>query len=81
MDNKSSFDRFMDAMQKTGDITLRYYYQKQMIKDALLSAEERKKLIDEVADQVISRISLTVDVTDIINSIEEIRKKLDELFK
>lgn len=81
MDNKSSFDRFIDAMQKTGDITLRYYYQKQMIKDSLLSAEERKKLIDEVADQVISRISLTADVTDIINSIEEIRKKLDELFK
>lgn len=81
MDNKSSFDRFIDAMQKTGDITLRYYYQKQMIKDALLSEEERKKLIDEVADQVISRISLTADVTDIINSIEEIRKKLDELFK
>lgn len=81
MDNKSSFDRFIEAMQKTGDITLRYYYQKQMIKDALLSEEERKKLIDEVADQVISRISLTADVTDIINSIEEIRKKLDELFK
>ena len=81
MDNKSSFDRFIDAMQKTGDITLRYYFQTQMIKDALLSEEERKKLIDEVADQVISRISLTADVTDIINSIEEIRKKLDELFK
>ena len=42
---------------------------------------EREKLVKDVADEVLSRISATVDVTDILDEIEEIQKALDKLGK
>lgn len=36
MRNKTMFERFLDAVEKTGNETLRWYYQKKMIKDQLL---------------------------------------------
>ena len=81
MDKKSLIDRYLEALEKAGDITLRYYYQTKMLKDSLLSADERKQLVDEVTNQVISNISMTVDVSEVIDAIDEIKRRLDDLFK
>ena len=44
-------------MQKTGDIMLRYAYQKEMMKSRLLDDAE----IDRIAERVLSRISIRLE--------------------
>ena len=41
--------------------------------------KEREKLIEEIAERVLSRISATVDVSEIIDQIEELRRIIDDL--
>lgn len=74
---KGIFDRWLEAATKTGDIMLQYQFQKDMIKDTLLSDKE----IDEIADRVIQRLNIKVDASEIIAAIDEINKRLKELGK
>ena len=74
---KSMFERWIEATTKTGDIMLQYQYQKDMIKNKLLSDKE----IDEIADRVIQRLNIKVDASEIIAAIDEINKRLKELGK
>lgn len=78
---KSMFERYVEAMQNTGDIMLRWQYQKDMMKQSILDRQERERLIDDVADRVLARISITVDAEDVINAIEDIQSRLDRLGK
>ena len=57
----SMYERFLQAAEKTGDITLRYYFQKEMIKTSLIDRYEREKLKAEIAEEIMSRISITLD--------------------
>ena len=50
MTKKSSFERFLDAVEKTGNETLRWYYQKKMIKEYLDRPEMHK---EELAKELI----------------------------
>ena len=58
-------------MQKTGDITLRYAFQKEMMKARLLDDAE----IDRIAERVLSRISIRLEdealkqLRDMLNSL------------
>ena len=81
MRNKSMFERYVEAVQNTGDIMLRWQYQKDMMKQSILDRQERERLIEDVADRVLARISITVDAEDVINSIEDIQSRLDRLGK
>lgn len=81
MRNKSMFQRYVEAAQKTGDIMLRWQYQKDMMKQSILDRQERERLIEDVADRVLARISITVDAEDVINAIEDIQSRLDRLGK
>ena len=72
---KSPTERFIEAASRTGDIMLRYAYQKQMIMDSLLTNNE----LDRIADRVIERINITVDASDVVDAINEIQDKLNEL--
>ena len=74
---KSMFERWLEATTKTGDIMLQYQYQKDMMKNKLLSDKE----IDEIADRVIQRLNIKVDASEIIATIDEINKRLKELGK
>ena len=74
---KSMFDRWLEAATKTGDIMLQYQFQKDMIKDKLLSDKE----IDAIADRVIQRLNIKVDASEIIAAIDEINKRLNDLCK
>ena len=72
---KSAFERYTDALAKTGDKVLGYWYQRKMLLDDLLSERE----IDRIADRVIERIHITADASEIIEAIDEIQKKLKEI--
>ena len=76
---KDTFQRYLEAVQKTGDIMLRLQYQHDMMLDDIYAKKEREQLVRDVADEVISRLNITVDATDIINQIEELKKIIDSL--
>lgn len=71
MKQKSMLERYLLAMQNTGDITLRWLYQKDMIKAQLLDDAE----IDRIAERVLSRIHIRLedealkDLRDLLNEI------------
>ncbi|MCI5679534.1 MAG: hypothetical protein MR278_06130 [Bacteroidales bacterium] len=58
---------------------LRYYFQKNMMKEALFEREEREQLINDVAYRVLSLIYATVDAEEIFKEIDELNKKIDSL--
>lgn len=59
------------------DTALRYAFQKEMMKQQLLSDEE----IDRIAERVLRRISITVDASQIVNEIDAIKRAIDNLRK
>ena len=79
MKQVSMFDRYLQAMENTGDIMLRYYFQKNLIKKSLLEKQEREQLVNDVAYRVLSRISATVDAEAVFKEIDELNKKIDSL--
>ena len=67
----------IEATEKTGDIMLRYQYQKDMIKSSLLSDND----IDRIADKVISRIAFKANIEQAIANIEELQRAINNLGK
>lgn len=72
---KSSFERYLEALTKSMDITLQYQFQKEMMKQNLLSDHE----IDIIADKVIQRLNINVDASDIIHAIDDINNRIKNL--
>lgn len=81
MKQKSVLERALDALQNAGQATLRWQYQKDMMKMQFFSKEEYERIINDVADKVISRMRVTVDASEIIEAIEEIERRLKDLGK
>lgn len=79
--SKGVFERYLEAMQKTGDAVLAWYYQKEMIKQSLLDKETRQGLVDEITANVISNIKVSVDLSEVLLEIEKLRKAIDGLGK
>ena len=65
------FERYLEAMQKTGDIMLRYVFQKEMMKANQLSEAE----IDRIAEKVMRRISIRIEA----EAISQLRDMLNSL--
>lgn len=72
MSNQNSiFERYIDAMQKTGDYMLAWQFQKELMKARLLDDAE----IDRIAEKVLSRISIRLEdealkqLRDMLNSL------------
>ena len=79
MKHKSVFERYLEAAQNTTDIALRLYYQETMIKQALWEKQERKQLVKDVANEVLSNISATVDASEIFDAIDGLNEKIESL--
>ena len=72
---KSMFQRWLEATSKTADYMLQYQFQKEMMKQNLLSDRE----IDVIADRVIQRLNISVDASDIINAIDDLNNRIKNL--
>lgn len=72
---KSMFERWLEATSKTADYMLQYQFQKEMMKQNLLSDRE----IDVIADRVIQRLNISVDASDIINAIDDLNNRIKNL--
>lgn len=79
MKQKSMLERYLLAMQNTGDIMLRWQFQKDMMKQSLYERQEREQLVNDVANEVLSRISATVDVSEIFDAIDGLNDKINGL--
>ena len=70
---KSMFERYIEAMQKTGDYMLAWQFQKDQMKARLLDDAE----IDRIAERVLQRISIRIEaeaivqLRDMLNSLEQ----------
>ena len=68
---KSMFERYIEAMQKTGDYMLAWQFQKEQMKSRLLDDAE----IDRIAERVLQRISIRIEaeaiaqLRDLLNSL------------
>lgn len=68
---KSMFERYIEAMQKTGDYMLAWQFQKEQMKARLLDDAE----IDRIAERVLQRISIRIEaeaiaqLRDLLNSL------------
>ena len=71
MKQKSALERYVEAMGKAADITLQWHFQKQMIKEQMLSERE----LDRIADKVLSRISIRLEA----EAISKLRDMLQNL--
>ena len=71
MKQKSAFERYVEAMGKAADITLQWYFQKQMIREQMLSERE----LDRIAEKVLSRISIRLEA----EAISKLRDMLQNL--
>lgn len=72
---KSMFERWLEATSKTADYMLQYQFQKEMIKQNLLSDRE----IDVIADRVIQRLHITADISEVIAAIDDLDDKIKNL--
>ena len=66
-------------MERTGDITLRWLYQKEMMKEQLYSQATLQSLAAAVAPYVVANMSATLDVSDIVKALEELNNSIDDL--
>ena len=60
MKQQSMFEKMLQAMEDSANIALRYQFQKDMMKQQLLDREERKRLIDDVCEAVLDRMSIKI---------------------
>ena len=65
------FERYIEAMQKTGDYMLAWQFQKDQMKARLLDDAE----IDRIAERVLRRISIRIEA----EAIEQLRDLLNSL--
>ena len=72
---KSMFERWLEATSKTADYMLQYQFQKEMMKQNLLSDRE----IDVIADKVIQRLHITADISEVIAAIDDLNDKIKNL--
>ena len=74
---KGMAERFIEAMQNTGDIMLRYQFQKDMFKSQLLSDD----VIDRIANVVLSRIAVKTDIAQAVANIKELQNAINNINK
>ena len=72
---KGMAERFIEAMQNTGDIMLRYQFQKEMLKSQLLS----EYMLDCIAEKVLSRIAMKTDIVQAVANIKELQNAINKL--
>ena len=77
----STMDQMLLVAQNIGDEMLRWQFQKEMMKQQFFSKEEYDQLVEDITWKVLANISITVDAEEIIDKIEELNQKLNQLGK
>ena len=79
--NDYIFQQLISGMEKSMQATLNLMYARAKILDREYHRQEMEQMKKEIADDVLSRITATVDVSEIIMQIEELKRAIDSLGK
>ena len=77
--NDIIFSHLISGMEKSLQATLNMMYANSKIIDRENHRREMEQMKKEIADDVLSRITATVDVSEIIMQIDELRRAIDSL--
>ncbi len=77
--NLSMMDKMLYALQKAGDISLAYAFQREMAKSQILEKDVYNRIVQDVTKQVLENIRVNVDISDAIMQIEELNRAIDSL--
>lgn len=75
------FEAIIGGMDNAMQATLREMYHHARINDMFIRQQEMEQIKREVAEYVISHLSATLDVSDIVDQIEDLRRAIDSLGK
>ena len=75
------FDYFIQGMDEKMQTTLNMMYHNSMMIDEMNHRREMEQMKEEIAQEVPSRISATVDVTEIFDAIDGLNEKIESLGK
>ena len=80
--NKSKedfFNHFLQGMDTKLQAQLAFEFQRMLMLERYEHEREMKKLKEEIVQEVLARISVSIDVSDVIEEIEELRRAIDSL--
>ena len=75
------FNYLISGMDKTMQMTLNQMYHHNMVIDEMNHRREMEQMKEEIIQEVLSRISATVDVTEIFDAIDGLNEKIESLGK
>lgn len=75
------FDHFIKGMEQEMQATLRMMYLNSCQIDEANHRQEMEQMKEEIVQEVLSRISATVDVTEIFDAIDGLNEKIESLGK
>ena len=75
------FDYLIQGLDKTAQATLRMMYNNSCMLDEAERRREKEEFKKEVAQYVIDNLKATVDISEVLLQIEELRKAIDSLGK
>lgn len=81
MKNNSVFEQYIDSMQRTEDVTLRWWLQKKQMKKTCFSQEEWSQFINDMTDEILSRISINVNISEVVSKVDELHKIIQKFEK
>lgn len=73
------FSYLISGFEKSMQATLNAMYAKSNMIDEENHRREMEQMKKEIADDIMSRLSATVDVSEIIDQIKELRRAIDDL--
>ena len=77
--NDDFFNYLINGMDSKLQAQLRFLYERDRILSEYQDRQEREQFKEEVAEYVISRIKATVDVSEIIQKIDELNETIENL--
>lgn len=75
------FQSLISGMDKSMQATLNMMYHNSMMIDEMNHRSEMEQMKEEIIQEVLSRISATVDVTEIFDAIDGLNEKIESLGK
>ena len=79
--NDWMFQSLISGMDKSMQATLNMMYHNSMMIDEMNHRREMEQMKEEIIQEVLSRISATVDVTEIFDAIDGLNEKIESLGK
>ena len=75
------FQSLISGMDKSMQATLNMMYHNSMMIDEMNHRREMEQMKEEIIQEVLSRISATVNVTEIFDAIDGLNEKIESLGK